>query len=373
MEKQGRIFRTGSVGWLALVMALMLALPGGLAPVLAQGGLTLDRLRNATYTLNGAGTVALVDGIYQYQYGQGASEVDTVGFQRAAFGDLDADGAEDAAVVLWHDSGGSGTFIHLAAVHHDGGSPVQAALTFLGDRTYVYDLTIQAGQIVVRAVVHADTDPLCCPSLAVESVYALAGDALTLVSETGLGQMVNAGGDVSFVLPYALAPAVTATREAETAERSAHARVDFPQYLPDAPVSGEAPPRLLLFETTAFAAEAGGALAALQGLLGSRPALDAQEMLPALPLLGDVPTSYAQAAYLDFAGGAGIRYLSAGTDGALFYMFQGLTEDGRYYVALSLPLEGGTTLDTPVAAVSPPLATLDTLAQTLFVSPLALQ
>lgn len=397
-SKQFGVFKNMVRG---VLVGLLLA--GTLSPVMAQGGLTREALRNATYALDGPGTVTLVDGLYQHQYGAGASEVDTVGVQSAAPGDLDGDGAEDAAVVLWHNGGGSGTFIHLVAVRNDGGSPLQVATVSLGDRTYVYDLAVQNQQIVVRALVHAGSDPLCCPSLAEVMVFTLAGDALVLVTETGLGQMVSAGGDVSFALPYGLAASVTGNRAPAGDDLPAHVRVDFPGYLPergpDAQIGENPAPHLRVFDTAAFAAfpdsNLNGALDALQGLVSARPALRDQVTLPYLPPLAGIPAMHAKEAYLSFAGGAGIRYLTVHTpesgtlaEATLLYTFQGLTEDGRFYVALALPLDAsilpeGSMADSatltaaldgqPGAAFAPTLDALDTLVQTLFVSPLALQ
>ena len=42
-----------------------------------------------------------------------------------AFGDLNGDGAADAAVIIATNSSGSGTFVALVAVLNDGGSPAQ--------------------------------------------------------------------------------------------------------------------------------------------------------------------------------------------------------------------------------------------------------
>ncbi|MCB0125919.1 MAG: hypothetical protein KDE58_26870, partial [Caldilineaceae bacterium] len=83
----------------------------------------------------------------------------------------------------------------------------------------------------------------------------------------------------------------------------------------------------------------------LHSLLQERPALETEEALPYLPLVNAAQIMHAQAQYIDFDGGAGIRYLTAFhqdafpiSNGDLLYTFQGLTDDGRYVVAASFPV-----------------------------------
>ena len=79
--------------------------------------------------------------------------------------------------------------------------------------------------------------------------------------------------------------------------------------------------------------------------------------LPFLPWLNSSQAFCAQPGYIEFEGGAGIRYLTAFlqeaaiSDSQVFYTFQGVTDDGMYYVAAVLPLatevfaeEGGAEL-----------------------------
>ena len=95
-----------------------------------------------------------------------------------AFGDLDADGYTDAAVVAFTSGGGSGTFIHLVAFLDRDGVPHQAARAFLGDRVRVDGLTVAGGEITAETVVHRPGDGLCCPSLKVTRTYSFSGDQL---------------------------------------------------------------------------------------------------------------------------------------------------------------------------------------------------
>ncbi len=119
------------------------------ASIPATGDLTEALLRNAKYDLPDLGVIELKDGKYEKKYGEGATQVNTAGYLTSAFGDLNKDGVNDAAVVLWWSGGGSGTFVHLAAMLNEKGTPRQAAVIFLGDRANVESLAIKDGKIAV--------------------------------------------------------------------------------------------------------------------------------------------------------------------------------------------------------------------------------
>ena len=108
-------------------------------------------------------------------FGAGATERVHAGLvdDLAAFGDLDGDRIADAAVVVFIDPGGSGTFIHLLAMRDRDGTPVQAGRAFIGDRVRVESLTIRDGRIFVSMVAHGPGDPMCCPSTRMRRAFTL--------------------------------------------------------------------------------------------------------------------------------------------------------------------------------------------------------
>ena len=127
-----------------------------------DGGLTPDALANATYQSDYAanGEITLVDGQAEEEIAPGsASKLVVTLIEPTAFGDLNGDGIDDAAVLLASESGGSGTFIDLHAVLDEDGAPVDAASAFLGDRVQVNSLVIGDGVIVVEAGHTGPTDP----------------------------------------------------------------------------------------------------------------------------------------------------------------------------------------------------------------------
>ena len=153
------------------------------APVTAT--LTLDQLKNHTYALEQApgGKAALVNGKFEAATGTGATQkVTAVLVEPTATGDLNGDGAADAAVILTANMGGSGVFVNLHAVLNEGGKPADAGLALLGDRVQVKTLAIQGGALVVDLMTHGPKDPLCCPTMEVVQTYKLQGNTLILLS-----------------------------------------------------------------------------------------------------------------------------------------------------------------------------------------------
>jgi hypothetical protein len=81
---------------------------------------------------------------------------------------------------------------------------------------------------------------------------------------------------------------------------------------------------------------------ALQTLLRSPQEIP---QMPFLPLVSAVQVLLAHIQYLDFKNGQGLRYLAQFSQGiepvnnsGLVYTYQGLTLDGKYYVAVVLPV-----------------------------------
>jgi hypothetical protein len=84
--------------------------------------------------------------------------------------------------------------------------------------------------------------------------------------------------------------------------------------------------------------------------------------MPFLPLVNQAQVIHANVQYLDFQSGQGLRYLTEFSQGImplnnseLIYTYQGLTSDGKYYVAAvlpvnhpSLPAEAGITGNEPL-------------------------
>ena len=68
-------------------------------------------------------------------------------------------------------------------------------------------------------------------------------------------------------------------------------------------------------------------------------------LIPVLPPVETIQLFCSQVRYLDFAGGAGLRFITRYTMAAspttnenIFYTFQGLTSDGKYYISAFYPI-----------------------------------
>lgn len=116
-------------------------------------------------------------------------------------------------------------------------------------------------------------------------------------------------------------------------------------YGKDAPMWGGVPSQILFLPTSAFPEE----VVALRQVLADMPAhVEISDTTPGLPRLPrDAVTWFgleqmlvSQIAYLRFQNGIGVRYITfydrapINTDRRLIYTFQGLTDDGQWYVSV---------------------------------------
>lgn len=159
-----------------LGIALGLALAGcsGAARVPAKPAST--PLLNATYENVLSYPVTLEDGRYEgqpYVLGAASRPVVTLVTGMMATGDLTGDGNDEAVVLLAHDAGGSGVFMHLAVVSDPGGGARNIATFGLGDRARVMTVDIVDGRIVAETLEHGPDDPMCCPTKRVHRQWQL--------------------------------------------------------------------------------------------------------------------------------------------------------------------------------------------------------
>jgi heat shock protein HslJ len=146
---------------------------------------TREELANTSYLNEFAetGIVQLVDGVYREAIAEGsATELVVILTNEAAFGDVDGDQAEDAAVILVSQPGGSGSFYDLAVVRKQGEALTNMARVLLGDRVQIKSLQIENGEIVVEMLTQDPDDPMCCPSQFTRQHYVLESGELVLAS-----------------------------------------------------------------------------------------------------------------------------------------------------------------------------------------------
>lgn len=104
-------------------------------------------------------------------------------------------------------------------------------------------------------------------------------------------------------------------------------------------------------ELAGFNDSAGKMVTDLQALLQNQ---QPGKTLPFLPLYNAAQVMHAQVQYLDFKNGKGVRFLTQFDQAPipinnyeLIYTFQGLTSDGKYYVAAVLPVTHPDLPNTP--------------------------
>jgi hypothetical protein len=91
-------------------------------------------------------------------------------------GDLNGDGRNDAAVVLESDSGGTGSFLDLAAVLSTPDGLQAVAVIDLGDRTEIRKMAFADGAVQIELIGHGPDDPVCCPTQVQQREYRLIGN-----------------------------------------------------------------------------------------------------------------------------------------------------------------------------------------------------
>jgi hypothetical protein len=140
-----------------------------------------------------------------------------------------------------------------------------------------------------------------------------------------------------------IVPAVSADQNAPYWEvLPAHTRITLMDY----PVNGyNIAPQIFVYpvnELMSVNQNANGIVASLQTLIQSPQEIP---IMPFMPVTGDIQMMHPHIQYLDFKNGQGLRYLTEYGNGiapinnaGLIYTYQGITSDGKYYVAAVLPV-----------------------------------
>lgn len=153
-----------------------------------QHVLSEERLWNADYlspllqapiTLVNGAFSGMIDG----------TELNVTAQPGIAYGDLNGDGIEDAAIVLAENTGGSGVFVSLVVIYSDAGQYAQAAGVVIDDRPIIDSVAIEGSVVKLQALVHAPNDPMVNPTTRISAEYSLRGGRLinTRLSSTFVG------------------------------------------------------------------------------------------------------------------------------------------------------------------------------------------
>lgn len=150
-------------------------------------GLTTDALKNSSYLSPFCQkTIQLADGKYAASDDTGACSVTLL--PEIAFGDLNGDQVEDAAVLLAENGGGTGTFVSLVVIASNGEKYEQAGSFAIDDRPVIHSLAIVDGEILLEATIHGINDTMIEPTFSVKETFGLFDQFLTLTGFSSANQ-----------------------------------------------------------------------------------------------------------------------------------------------------------------------------------------
>ena len=157
--------------------------------------MTIEELENAEYYIRVFDkNVEFKDGNYEEQISESGAEFaitagiypdyqDEESKYKIAFGDLNNDKKDDAAVILFSNTGGSGSWIDLAVILNSNGEPIFIDSVPLGDKTRINSIIINKEIITLDMLIHGPNDAMCCPTLERIAKYKLSENKLLEVKE----------------------------------------------------------------------------------------------------------------------------------------------------------------------------------------------
>ena len=200
------IQRRGWTGAALIIAALGLGLAGclpgaseGTEESAPDGAPTSEQLANATYKGVYEETVRLQGGSWEGEpfEPEGAARPSLRLLDGPpATGDLDGDGTREAVVLLSESSGGSGSYLYVAAVGRRNGSLLNLGTSLIGDRVQVRSIRVAEGQIELDVVQQGPEDAACCPTQKATRTWELRPDGLAEVSSevTGTASIADLEG-----------------------------------------------------------------------------------------------------------------------------------------------------------------------------------
>jgi hypothetical protein len=123
--------------------------------------------------------VQLTDGKWSENQADGSTQMVRLD-EQYAFGDLNSDGAPDAALLIAESMGGTGVFYSITAMVSENGSYRQTNTLALDDRPIIHSIEIVDAEIVLNANIHGPNDAMVDPTLNVTKTYRFFNDKLTL-------------------------------------------------------------------------------------------------------------------------------------------------------------------------------------------------
>jgi hypothetical protein len=149
---------------------------------------------NAAYVI-GDEEVTLIGGREEREAASGsATMIITSVFGEPVYNDLDHDGDDDAALLLAHDPGGSGTFYYLAAAVNIGGAYKGTNALLIGDRIAPKTTQISNGILIHNYADRLPGEPMSArPSVGKSKYAVLRGERLEEIAPLEKGEQVLEG------------------------------------------------------------------------------------------------------------------------------------------------------------------------------------
>jgi heat shock protein HslJ len=164
-----------------------------IAPAGSNAPPVAEELENATYSGIDENPVTLSNGRWQGEpYVEGGASAPSVGLvgDFLVTGDVDGDGSEEAIVLLWSSSGGSGIYDYIAVMGRDSkGELVNLGTAPLGDRVKVISAEILDGQLIFNVVQAGPGDAACCPGQKVRRVFVFEVGRMMESSSKDIGRL----------------------------------------------------------------------------------------------------------------------------------------------------------------------------------------
>jgi hypothetical protein len=228
---------------------------------------------------------------------------------------------------------------------------------------------------VLLAVLACSSLPIASPSnLNVSTVVAATLQAITGPTAVSAPTQAAASGipvasaGISMVIPEGLANGATSEAMPEVTDQGGAPWEVAPAYtrftLQAYPLQGKFfQPQIMVYPAPQYTAVGTGAaisIQRLQAILSSPAPSLGNDILPRLPYANAEQIIGAQPGVIPFTGGSGVRVLAEYAQGfstinnqELFYHFQGLTSDGKYYIVTTLPINAAflAAESDPAAAV----------------------
>ncbi len=192
MKQKGGVSKISTelmvLGIVVAVGALYLIFAKSTQTKTIPAGLTAGQIKTANYTLPDIGGSFTFNDNGEYatsvSQGKGAvtptiTETAALMSNQIAFGDLNSDGKNDAAVPVVEQLGGSGSFYYIVIFLDDNGKPKEVGTKLLGDRIVVNSVKIENSQVAVAMLDHGPSDGMASATMPITKYFGFVDNAIT--------------------------------------------------------------------------------------------------------------------------------------------------------------------------------------------------